>query len=286
MSKELSGQDETYKYIIKKLGIRFHRRLGYDGNSLEFKNVELTPFALDNKFMDIFYEVDGKSNFNIELQSSPVYESKMRDMYKYRIYSESEDEKAFNTCVFATYNPNYGIEELAIDEDVDFHPKFHYTKKQNAGEFLSTIKFKVENNCALSDDEAIDLIIAPDMQHDFEIKQLLEFTSELLVNAVISDKEFHLDLIDCQKKMLQRFLKVVDRKEVEKMLNLKAEDYGFEPNVTGFEESVNLAYLDGKREGVDDAKLEAASNLLDLGVDEEIISKATGLDLDTVRKLK
>ena len=126
------------------------------------------------------------------------------------------------------------------------------------------------------------MIIAPDMQHDFEIKPLLEFTSELLVNAVISDEEFHLDLIDCQKKMLQRFLKVADRNEVEKMLNLKAEDYGLEPNVTGFEESVNLAYLDGKREG----KLDDASNLLDLGVDEDTISKATGLDLDTVRKLK
>lgn len=133
MSKELSRQDETYKYIIKKLGIRFHRRLGYEGNSLVFKNVELTPFAMDIKLMDIFYEVDGKSNFNIELQSSPVYESKMRDMYKYRIYSESEDENSFNTCVFANYNPNYGIEELAIDDDVDFHPKFHYTKNQNAG---------------------------------------------------------------------------------------------------------------------------------------------------------
>lgn len=286
MSKKVSREDEVYKYIIKKLGIRFHRYLGYGGNSLVLKNVELTPMASDNKFMDIFYEVDEKSNFNIELQSSPVYESKMMDMYKYRIYSESEDEKSFNTCVFATYNPNYGIEELSIDEDVDFHPNFHYTKKQNAREFLSTIKFKVENKCALSDDEAIDLIIAPDMEHDFEIKLLLEFTSELLVNAVILDENFHLDFIDCQKKMLQRFLEVADRNEVEKMLNLKAEDYGFEPNVTGFEESVNLAFLDGKREGVNNAKLEDASNLLDLGVDEEIISKATGLDLDTIRKLK
>ena len=33
------------------------------------------------------------------------------------------------------------------------------------------------------------------------------------------------------------------------MLNLKAIDYGLEPNVTGFEEAVNLSYLDGKREG-------------------------------------
>jgi hypothetical protein len=37
---------------------------------------------------------------------------------------------------------------------------------------------------------------------------------------------------------------------MENMLNLKAIDYGLEPNVTGFEEAVNLSYLDGKREGI------------------------------------
>lgn len=66
------------------------------------------------------------------------------------------------------------------------------------------------------------------------------------------------------------------------MLNLKAEDYGLEPNVTGFEESVNLAYLDGKREG----KVEVARNILKEGVDEETVSRATGLDIESVRKLK
>jgi hypothetical protein len=294
MPKEISTEDETYKYIIKKLGIRFHKRLGYDGNSIEFKNVELTPLASENKFMDIFYEVDGEYNTNIELQSSPVYESKMIDMYKYDIYSESEDGMLFKTCVFATHNPNYGIEELAISENIDFHPRFFYTKNQNAKEFLSIIKNKVKNEIALLDSEAIDLIITPDMEHDFDIKQLLEYTSELLVNAVIPDKMFHLDLLDCQKKMLQRFLKVDERKEVEKMLKLKAEDYGLEPNVTGFEESVNLAYLDGKREGYDDGKrdgydnaiLETARNMIDEGVSEDIVSKTTGLDLKTIRKLK
>ena len=82
--------------------------------------------------------------------------------------------------------------------------------------------------------------------------------------------------------MLKRFLKEKERQEVEKMLNIKAEDYGLEPNVTGFEESVNLAYLDG----IDDAKYEAARNFLKEGVDEEIVSRATGLDLEIVRNLK
>ena len=80
------------------------------------------------------------------------------------------------------------------------------------------------------------------------------------------------------------------------MLKFKAEDFGLEPNVTGFEESINLAYLDGKcegyAEGYDKGKSEVynqsrediAHNLLDLGVDEEIISKSTGLDLDNYAK--
>ncbi|MDO5860216.1 hypothetical protein [Methanobrevibacter sp.] len=144
------------------------------------------------------------------------------------------------------------------------------------------MKYKIENNIALLDNEAIDLIIAPDMEHDFDIKELLEDTSNLLVNAIIDDDEFHRDLIDCQRKMLKRFLKEKERQEVEKMLNIKAEDYGLEPNVTGFEESVNLAYLDG----IDDAKYEDARNFLKEGVDEEIVSRATGLDLEIVRNLK
>ena len=41
---------------------------------------------------------------------------------------------------------------------------------------------------------------------------------------------------------------------MENMLNLKAIDYGLEPNVTGFEEAVNLSYLDGKREGISEGK--------------------------------
>ncbi len=75
-----------------------------------------------------------------------------------------------------------------------------------------------------------------------------------------------------------------------KMLNLKAEDYGFEPNVTGFEEAVNLAYLDGKREGISEGKKEGiedtAKNLIELGVSDEFIAKATKLDLKTIQKLR
>ena len=78
------------------------------------------------------------------------------------------------------------------------------------------------------------------------------------------------------------------------MLNLKAIDYGLEPNVTGFEEAVNLSYLDGKREGISEGKKDGkkegiedtAKNLIELGIDDETIAKATKLDLKTIQKLR
>lgn len=77
-----------------------------------------------------------------------------------------------------------------------------------------------------------------------------------------------------------------DFSEMKKMLNLKARDYGLEPNVTGFEEAVNLSYLDGKRDGYDNAKLEDAKKLIELGIEDEIITEAIGLDLKTIQNLK
>ena len=143
MTSELSGEDETYKYIFKKLGVRFYTKLGYDAESIKFKNVELVPLAPDNRYMDIFIEVDGKYNSNVELQSSPVYGPKMEDMYRYRIYSQSEDGMPFKTCVFATYNPKHGIDNIEIDGDINFHPDFYYAKKQITDEVLNVLNIKL-----------------------------------------------------------------------------------------------------------------------------------------------
>ena len=44
--------------------------------------------------------------------------------------------------------------------------------------------------------------------------------------------------------------------------------------------------LEGKLEGIIEAKLEDASNLLSMGVDEDIILKCTGISIFELNKLK
>ena len=286
MTKELVRQDETYKYIIKTLNVRFFQRLGYDADEIVFLNVEQIPIGPDQKFMDICAMINGEYKGNIELQSTPVYDPKMLDFYKYRIYSQAEEFMSFKTTVFATYPPTQGIVQQEMDDNLNFHPKFFYTKNLKATEIINTVKCKNYNKEELTDDEAIDLILTPDTDYNCDIKELMITTSNLLVNAVIPDEEFHRDLIKCQLKMLQRFFKKDKRKEMEKMINFKAEKYGIEPNVTGIEEEINLAYLDGEREGFDEGKIDTAKNLIDSGCDDDFIVKITGLDFEDIRKLK
>jgi hypothetical protein len=110
-----------------------------------------------------------------------------------------------------------------MDDNLNFHPRFFYTKNLKATEIINTVKIKNDNKGELTDDEAIDLILTPDTDHNQDIKELMKTTSNLLVNAVIPDKDFHRDLIACQLKMLQRFFKKEERGEIEKMINFKAE---------------------------------------------------------------
>ena len=298
MAEERIGQDVTYKFIIKTLKHRFFRHLGYEGENIVFENVEQIPMGPDQKIMDILAKVNGNLKRNIEVQSTPVYDSKMLDMYKYRIYNQADEFTVFKTTVFATYPPTQGIEEIEIDGDINFHPDFFYTKNLQASEILKTIKTKNDNKEELSETEAINLIIAPDTSHNYDMVELLEITSELLSNAVISDTKFRNDLIQCQRKMLQRFLKKDKREEIEIMYKFRAQDYGIEPNVTGIEEEIEISYQDGRQEGldegidqgisqgIDETKTKIAKRLIQTGCDDKFIEKITDLEISDIEKLK
>ena len=287
MTSELSSEDETYKYFLKKLKVRFHRRTCGDGEYIELLNVEQIPASNEHKYMDGHYSVDGKYRQNMEFQSTPVYAQKMIAIFMYMVFALAELFTEFHTCIVATYPPTQGITELKIG-DVLFSPKFYFTKKQKASEIIKTVSDKNNSKTPLTDNEAIDLLIAPDMTHNYDIKELLQTTTTLLLEAVIPDKEFHRDLLECQRKVLKRFLKSDDRKEIENMMNLKSitKELGIEPNVTGFEESMNLAYLDGKRDGEEKGIIQTAKNLIKRGFDDEIILEVTELDSKTLQKLK
>jgi len=54
----------------------------------------------------------------------------------------------------------------------------------------------------------------------------------------------------------------------------------------GIEKAIQKGKLEGIQEGIQKGKLEDAKRLLELGVNIEIISKATGLSIEEIRALQ
>ena len=159
MSYNSVGEDETYKYFLKKLKVRFHRRINKDGEEIEMLNTELVPQDSAHKHMDGHYKVDNKYQQNMEFQSTPVYPKKMLSILMYMIFALAELFTEFRTCILATYPPTQGIHELKFG-NILFTPDFFFTKNLKASEIIKTVKDKNENNIVLTDNKTIDLLMA------------------------------------------------------------------------------------------------------------------------------
>ena len=70
------------------------------------------------------------------------------------------------------------------------------------------------------------------------------------------------------------------------MLNLKATDYGLEPGTIGFEEAIELSYLDGEKEGKIEEKIKIAKKLIQNQFDDETIHKITEIPQEKIEKIK
>ena len=71
-----------------------------------------------------------------------------------------------------------------------------------------------------------------------------------------------------------------------KMLKSVTSDPEVSRIVEKYGKGFDIIYFDGKADGLAEGKLEVAKNLLVEGVDEEFISRNTGISIDDVRELK
>ena len=124
----------------------------------------------------------------------------------------------------------------------------------------------------------------------------------LIANANISDSDFKKKIILCEIKVLARFFKNKELKEMVELLKTLTknaevqriiEKYGqgfdsiyFDGKTDGYSEGKNDGYDEGKNDGTNEAKIEVAKNFLNEGFDIELVARNTGLSIDKIKKLK
>ena len=286
--------DRSYKFNYKMLGIKFHQYLYGEGETIEFIETEI-PDTGQRK--DMVVKVDGKIIQITEFMSKALYDDKLQDIFNYHLSVFTDDEYEnhdVQTGVISIANPHHGKNKVEIDKNITFHVDTIFTKNKDGWKVLNTIVYKTITQEELSDMEAIDLLILPDMNIDIPIKSLMSMICYLIGNANIPDADFKKKIILCEIRVLARFFKDDELSGMIEMLKTQTRNPEVQRIIEKYGEGFDTIYFDGKTdgktegkaEGKAEAKLDVVKKGLSDGIDEGIISRLTGFSIDQIKDIK
>ena len=250
-------------------------------NNLSFKNPEnLGQTIVDRKsIFDIYCEAANGDKFIVELQKAKQNFFKDRTIYYSTFPIREQAEKGeWNYQLNAVFC--IGILDFTFDDyenEIESNEVLHtiQLKNQHGKVFYEKLTYvylempnfnKVENELKTQLDKWL-----------YFIKHLEDFQSipEIFKNEIIFEQAF-------------------EKAELAKLNNEQFESYeGSLREYRDIKGYIDTAFDDGKAEGIAEGiakgiakeKIEIAKSMLCLGIDIELISKATGLNIDVIRKI-
>lgn len=128
------------------------------------------------------------------------------------------------------------------------------------------------------------------MDIEMPIKVLITAIIVLIGLANIPDDNFKEKIILCEIKVLARFFKEDELSEMVEMLKTETKNSEVSRIIEKYGEGFDVIYFDGKADGINqgfaEGKLDVAKNLLSEGIDEEVISRTTGISIENLKELK
>ena len=246
-------------------------------NNLSFKNPEnLGQTIVDRKsIFDIYCEAANGDKFIVELQKAKQNFFKDRTIYYSTFPIREQAEKGeWNYQLNAVFC--IGILDFTFDDyenEIESNEVLHtiQLKNQHGKVFYEKLTYvylempnfnKVENELKTQLDKWL-----------YFIKHLEDFQSipEIFKNEIIFEQAF-------------------EKAELAKLTNEQFESYeGSLREYRDIKGYIDTAFDDGKAEGIAEGiakeKIEIAKSMLSLGIDITLISKATGLNIDAIRKI-
>lgn len=278
--------DRAYKFMYKMLDIRFHRYFYRKGDDIEFVETEISNTG---QRKDVVAKIDGKTIQVTEFMATPVSRKKLKTISDYHISTLRDPQYkdfAVHTNVISIADANSGNNSVEIDDNLTFHVDTIFTKNRKGWKVLSTLVYKIIMREELSDEEAIDLLILPDMDIDMPINALMRMICFLIGHAVIPDADFKERIFYCEILILARFFEDDELSEMIEMLRLESENPEIQRVINKYGKGFESIYFDGTADGIIKGKIFVARNLLIDGFDEEVISRNTGFSIDKIREIK
>ena len=230
---------------------------------------------------------------NVESQSSATYAKELLRFNEYQKYASIKHRKSVNTIILYTGNPNHGKYELWISETNLLKPKFVIFKEMDGTVKFNNLKYKVNNNIALNDIEAQDMVLIPLMELDENVENIVEELCHLLMKDRSIDENFKFKLRKLEVFIINMFVKKEKRRELFEVIKMNIRLDNLEEDLNNWESEVlNRGKLEGmkegKKEGLKEGKKEGITEIARKLKDKlsiEEISQVTGLDEKTIKKL-
>jgi hypothetical protein len=283
-----------------------------EGEEIEFIETEI---AHTGQRRDIMVKVDGETIQITEFMAKALNDEKLLDIYDYHESTRRDPEyKQFHvkTGVFSIAEPTHGKNTVEIDKNITFRVGVKFAKSKNAWKVLNILTYKSFTQEKLSYDEAVDLLVLPDMYMGknetmkMPIKQFMTMGIVLMGSVKFPSSDLRKKVFVCEKLVLARFfsddelvvmvdmLKTVSR---DSEIARKIEEYGpgydeiymsgiADGMSKGFADGMSKGFADGRSKGFADAKLDHARNLLADGFDVETISRNIGISIEELEELK
>ena len=261
--KKIFGSEENKSILISFLNATLKPK--NEIISVELKNTDIEKDYIQDKFsrLDVKATTSNKEVINIEIQLKNQYNMIKRTLYYWsKIYEEQISE-----------GNNYKM----LNRTVCINILDYKFLKNNR--FHNTYRLKeIETNEELTDIEEIHFIEIPKLRqiNKNDDVEMLELWIEFLRNPeseIIRDIEFKNNEI---KKAKDKLYKVSQNKEDRELYFLREKSIKDEIS----------ALSNAKEEGEYNKAIEIAKKSIENGLDENLISKLTGLDLKIIKELK
>ena len=247
--------------------------------SVEIKNTDLNKGYIEDKFsrLDVKATTSNNEIINIEIQLKNEYNMIKRSLYYWsKLYSEQLNE-----------GEDYSILKRTICINI-LNFKYLKTRKFHSGYRLK----EIYSNEELTDVAEVHFIEIPKLEEGSDEKDMLVAWIEFLKDPEsekVRSLEMSIDEIRQAKDELIRMSNDDTQRELYEMRAKTLKDKISALNEAerkGIQKGMKEGMQKGIEKGAKEKAFEIAKSMINIGLDNETISKATGLDLSEIEKLK
>ena len=284
--------DRAYKFIYFILRIIFHTYLYGECEKIEFIETEI---ASTGQRKDVSVKVDDDTIQITELMATPLNEEKLRAMFDYHESARRNPEyKGYNikTGVFSIAEPTHGISMIEIDDNVTFYVDSKFAKCKDMWKVLNTLNHKSFTQKKLSNEEAVDLLVLPDMNmrkeeyKEIPIEELMRTVIVLMGNVKYPSFDLKEKIFICEIMVLARFFTGAKLIEMINMLKTAAKNPEIVQKMQEYGPGFHTIYLNGREDERIEKNIEHTRNLLEHGVDEKTILECIDISPEELEKIK